>query len=403
MQEETQKELEGNLQVGGKPPLWTINYILICMSSLTMFLALYSLIPTLPVYIDRFGGTTSAVGLALAALTVGSVISRPVAGWALDKYGRRIIFLGGLIFFLLPTVIYIWMVPVITLIVLRFFQGLGWGVGNTGSNTAASDIVPRERLGEGMGFFSVTLSISMAAAPALGLWLIAHYSFKTLFITCSLLTLASIVLAALVKYPQIKKQSTVPKLVFMEKSALRPAMVMLCVTIGYSSFLSFLSLHAMEQGLASAGLFFTSFAVTTLVSRPLSGIIVDRFGTKGYDLGILIGIFAAIAAVPVLAQTTSLLHLVAGGVLYGIGFGFIQPMMLTLAISSVSPEKKGAANATFWTGFDIGVAMGSITWGMVAAAMGYRFMFYLTIIPLVIALVVYFSRSHAKSPAVEQL
>ena len=129
---------------------------------------------------------------------------------------------------------------------------------------------------------------------------------------------------------------------------------------------------------------------------------MDRIGRKGYDLGILIGVLAAIAAVPVLAQTTSLLHLVAGGILYGIGFGFVQPMMLTLAISSVAPEKKGAANATFWTGFDIGVAIGSITWGMVAAAMGYRIMFYLTIIPLVIALVIFFSRRQTKSPAAEQ-
>jgi predicted MFS family arabinose efflux permease len=72
--------------------------------------------------------------------------------------------------------------------------------------------------------------------------------------------------------------------------------------------------------------------------------------------------------------------------------------MLTLAISSVSPEKRGAANATFWIGFDIGVALGSVLWGIVAAAMGYRLMFNLTIIPLVIALAVYFFRIPKKQP-----
>lgn len=392
MREKEQQEAQGDGFPGrARPPLWTFNFILICLSSLALFFAFYSLIPTLPVYIERFGGTSRIAGLALAALALASVITRPFAGWALDKYGRKTIFLGGLLLYLLPMLIYIGMIPVLILIILRFFQGLTWGVGNTASNTVAADIVPRERLGEGMGFFSLTLSVSMAASPALALWLINAYSFPVLFITCSLLTLTSIILASLIKYPKHEFRATAPRLVFMERAALRPALVMLFVTVNYSSALSFLSLHAIAQGLATAGLFFTSFAVTTLVSRPLAGIIVDRKGRKGYDLGILLGIVAIMAAVPFLAQVSAVQHLVAAGVLYGIGFGFIQPMMLTLAISSVSPGKRGAANATFWTGFDLGVAVGSILWGLVAAALGYKFMFNLTIIPLLIALAVYFA------------
>jgi predicted MFS family arabinose efflux permease len=108
---------------------------------------------------------------------------------------------------------------------------------------------------------------------------------------------------------------------------------------------------------------------------------------------------ASIIAVPFLAEAATLLYLVAGGIFYGVGFGFLQPLMLTLAISNVSPEKRGAANATFWAGYDIGVALGSVLWGMVAAATGYKLMFNLTIIPLVFALAVYFFRLPGKQPA----
>ena len=400
MKEKDYDQIAAALPKQEKPPLWTPDYILICLSALAMFLSFHSLIPTLPVYIERFGGTTGAAGLALSALTLAAVISRPFAGWCLDKYGRKKIFIWGLLFFLLPMIIYACMIPVAVLILLRFFQGLAWGVGNTGSMTVASDIVPRERLGEGMGFFSLTLSVSMAAAPALGLWLINSYPFPILFFTCSFLLLLSATLAFFIKYPKIETPSAKTfRPVFMEKSALRPAMVILFVTMGYCAPLSFLALHAAEQGLATAGLYFTAFALTTLVSRPLSGIIVDRSGRKGYDIGALIGTMASIAAVPFLAESSTLFHLVAGGIFYGIGFGFLQPLMLTLAISSVSPEKRGAANATFWTGFDIGVALGSVRWGMVAAAMGYKLMFNLTIIPLVLALAVYFFRVPGKHSA----
>lgn len=380
----------GSKHQQAKPRLWTFNFVLICFSTLFIFMAFHSLYPTLPIYIESFGGTTQIAGLALTSLTVAAILSRPVTGWALDKYGRKKIFLGGLIIFIIPMIIYIWLVPVVLLILLRFVQGLGWGIGNTASGTVASDIVPRERMGEGMGYYSLTLSISMALSPALALWLINQYSFRELFLACSILTALSLLLALFIKYPSIEKPATPPQFVFMEKAALRPAAVILFVIITYSSLISFLPLYATQQGLATAGLFFTAMALTTLISRPFSGIIVDRHGLKGYEISVIIGTAASVAAMPILAQTSTLTHLLVGGALYGIGFGFIQPTMLALAIRSVSPDKKGAANATYWTAVDMGAASGSLFWGFVAAAFGFKILFHLTIIPLVVAMTLFF-------------
>ena len=168
-------------------------------------------------------------------------------------------------------------------------------------------------------------------------------------------------------------------------------MVILFVIFSYVSLISFLPLYVIEQGLKTAGLFFTSFALTTILSRPLSGIIVDRAGRKGYDFSVLIGTLAAAVAMPIIARTTTWLYLLLGGMCYGIGFGFVQPTMLALCIRNMPPEKKGAANATFWTAVDIGAACGSLFWGFVAAAFGYQTMFNLNIIPPLIALAIYFT------------
>ena len=377
------------------PRLLTLDFILICFSTLCIFIAFHSLYPTLPIYIETYGGSTSIAGLALTAVTAAAIISRPITGWALDKYGRKVIFVGGLFLFLIPMVIYIWLVPVVLLIVLRFVQGLGWGIGNTASGTVASDIVPRQRMGEGMGYYSLTLSVSMALSPVLALYLIDHYSFRELFIACSLLTFISMLLALLIKYPKTVTEKPLnapaPSFVFMEKTALQPAAVILFVIITYSALLSFLPLYARQQGLATVGFFFTAMAVTALISRPLSGIIVDRAERKGYDICVIVGVIATVAAMPILAQTTSLTHLLWGGSLYGFGFGFIQPTMLALAIRSVSSHKKGSANATYWTAVDMGAASGSLCWGFIAAAFGYQILFNLTIIPLIIALIIYFT------------
>ena len=386
----------------GKPPLWTASFILICLSALTTYVAFHSLLPTLPLYIQQFGGSTSLAGMALGSLTVAAVLTRPITGWALDSYGRRLIYLGGILLFTIPMIIYIWMIPVITLIFFRFIQGIGWGICNTSSATIASDVVPLQRMGEGMGYFSLAASISLAISPGIGLWITDNYSFPALFIACSILMLISLLLALPIKYPQRKKQKEKIKFVFMERAALRPAMVILFVTFTYSAVLSFLALFVRAQGMGTAGVFFLTLALTTLITRPLSGLIVDRRGNSGYDFAVIIGTLATLVAMPILAQTSTVTHLVVSAVFYGIGFGFIQPTMVALCISKVPQERRGGANATYWTAFDIGVAAGSISWGLVASSFGYSAMFNLTMIPVVVAAAIYFL-SRPKSLPVRQI
>ncbi len=377
-----------NYVVEARPKLWTQDFVLICLSYLTFCIAFHSLLPTLPIYIEKFGGTTGMAGLAMAALTVSAVIIRPITGWALDKYGRKFILFAGLITFMIPSMVFIFMLPVMALLFMRFVQGFGWGIGTTAQGTVVSDIIPGERLGEGLGFYSLANSLSLALAPAIGLWLVNYLSFEALFINSSVLTMSALFLAMGVKYPktEFKKSS---KIVFMEKPALRPSMVTLLVTITYSTFLSFLALFVIQKGMSTAGVFFTVLAVTMFVSRPLAGMIVDRMGRRGYDLTMYVGIATIILSVIIVAQTSTVWHLAIGGVLYGIGFGSIQPTMLALCINSVSPDRKGAANATYWTAFDIGVAVGSIIWGVIAGYFGYVIMFYLNIVPALLALFVY--------------
>ena len=113
-------------------------------------------------------------------------------------------------------------------------------------------------------------------------------------------------------------------------------------------------------------------------------------GKRGYDLAVVIGVTALLVATLFLARTTSSLHLIAGGIIYGIGLGILQPDMLALSVRGLPPEKRGAANATYWTAFDAGTFIGSICWGPVAALLGYGPMFHLTMVPPAAGLLIYF-------------
>ncbi len=375
-----------------KNRLWTANYILVCLASLALFFAFNGLIPTLPIYMERYGEITGAAGLPLAALTIGAVLTRPLTGWVLDVYGRKTIFWVGLLLFLLPTFVFIWMLPAPILIVFRFIQGIGWGICNTAMNTVAADNIPDKRMGEGMGFFTLTMSFTQAAAPAFGLWVMDKYSFPTLFLLLALITSISLVIALIIKYPEFKKKVEKPKFIFMDKLLLRPAVVMLLFCLSLSSVLSFLAVYAVMQGVSATGLFFTFFALSSIIFRPVCGRILDKRREKGYDLVVILGVVAQIIAMLILSRTSSVEHLIIGGAFFGLGFSSIQLAMLSLSLRLMPPEKRGVANATYWTAFDIGVAAGSIMWGIVAAAAGYYIMFNLNIVPIIAAMLVYFAK-----------
>ena len=148
-----------------KPRLWSANFVLICLSTLFLSIVFHSFNTTLPIYIEKFGGTAKIAGLALSSLTAAAIISRPITGFYLDKYGRKLIFLGGIVLFMIPTAIYLKMIPVVMLVAFVLQDWAGYWT--YCFRIVALDIIPRERLGEGLGIYSLANSISMSCAPLL--------------------------------------------------------------------------------------------------------------------------------------------------------------------------------------------------------------------------------------------
>ena len=120
--------------------IWTLNFALLCLASFAVGLPFQALLPTLPLYIESLGGAKETAGFALAALTAGAVASRPPAGWALERVGRKRVLIAGLVAFLAPTVALCLLVPVGPLLAIRLVQGIGWGICTTAMGTAAADL-----------------------------------------------------------------------------------------------------------------------------------------------------------------------------------------------------------------------------------------------------------------------
>lgn len=76
-------------------------------------------------------------------------------------------------------------------------------------------------------------------------------------------------------------------------------------------------------------------------------------------------------------------------VVFGFGFGITQMTLQTMVVRNVPSTRLGAANATFYSGVDMGNGLGALTLGSLAELVGYADMFACSALIIVAALSVY--------------
>lgn len=351
--------------------LFSKNFILTSLSTFTLFSSFYFLLITLPIYIQKIGGTESEIGLIIGVFTISAVVLRPFIGQEVDRRGRKIILISGLLVFLVSMLLYNYTNSVTSLLLLRIFHGIGWGAATTAATTLIADIAPPSRRGEAMGIFGMASNVAMAIGPVLSIILLQAYDFPIIFAIGAGIALVSLLLAL----PISETISLHPKTPIFSREALFPSTLMFTIALTYGSIVSFLSLFAQKQGIENAGIFFTVFAVTLILVRALAGKLSDK---KGRKFVILPGMILITCGLLVLSTAISLSVFLIAALLYGLGFGFVHPSLLALLVDSVSEEGRGAAMGTFTAAFDLGIGMGSIVLGFVLQYFGFQVMYSLS-------------------------
>lgn len=373
-----------------KETLWTKDFISITLINFFIFLSFQMIVATLPLYVENIGGTESIIGWITGLATIAAFIARPIAGVALDKIGRRMVFVVGHIVLIVTTYLFgnfnlIWLI-----LILRFINGIGWGIGSTASITVASDTIPINRFGEGIGLFNLSNGLGMALGPLIGLSILNAFDFKNVVRFGAILGIIALILSQFIRYRKIEKpiesEEGKRSLLPFEKEALGPSLIIGIITITYGAVIAFIPLYGIEEGVINIGLFFTIYAIFLMFTRPIAGKMIDK---KGFNIFIYSGLAILVLALLVVSQASSLPIFILAAVLYGIGFGLLESSLLTMAIKFTPEEKTGGANATFFACFDGGIGVGSIIAGMIAARLGYSMMYLLQIIPIVLAFILF--------------
>lgn len=173
--------------------IWNRRFILLFLTNLLVLAAFYASIPIIPVYCQEIGITGSKVGIVLTAMSVATILFRPVAGYLLDNFNRYRVYLLFLALFCLSFPAFIAFPIFAVLIIIRLYMGAVYSVCASATMTLAGDVLPQSKVTEGISRFAFTVSIGMAVGPFAGIQVQNNLSSKASFLTVFAITVVAFI------------------------------------------------------------------------------------------------------------------------------------------------------------------------------------------------------------------
>ncbi|MBR0405409.1 MAG: MFS transporter [Eggerthellaceae bacterium] len=392
---------ENNAQ---QPKLWTPVFVGIVVMTLCCFCVGQGLNAGTSVYLAQRGATATLAGIGAAAFSVAAAVGRIVCGPIVDAKGRIIVITIGGVIVLCGTLGAALFTDLDLFVLWRLLQGIGFAAVTTASATAAADVLPIERLGEGIGYYGLGQAIAMSIGPALAIFLVSTEPSENLYRGLSVFAAAVFLISFFCRYEKnverLPETATYRRLVerrmeapdehdgetaqtrkrwlnsVFEPKALSGALpnMVIAPTFGFGIF--FTGLFGTTLGVPIAGTFYTVSAVIMIVIRLASRSFMDRTPAfKLHTIAALAGVAFCLTLIAVgqpdidEGLRNGLFYF--AGVPYGLCLGIVAPVNQAVSVKNSPPERWGAANALFFLLLDISIGIAAVLWGVTNDLFGF--------------------------------
>jgi len=347
-----------------RPSLLTPRFILICISGGLYFFSFSVPLSVLPIWVESdLGGTSTQVGISVGIVGLSAAALRPVVGPLGDRRGRRLLVVSGAAIGALHLALLTVVETFPLVVAARLVGGVGEAAVFVGLASAVQDLCPDDRRGEATSYFSLTLYLSLAIAPALGTELADATSTDTVWWLAAGLAAAA---AAIGSVAPGAPDPPPPKPVhgrYIHAAAIGPGVILFLGLIGYTGFLSFAAIHAEEVGIANPGSVFTLLAGMVIFLRAAGARIPDRLGPQTTTTGSLA---FSVAGAVVLGVWTEPVGVYVGTAILAVSQTFFFPALFVLVVDRAPAEERSHAIGSFSMAFDLAFIAGGAFLGVIA-------------------------------------
>ncbi|MEV4882699.1 MFS transporter [Chitinophaga ginsengisegetis] len=344
-----------------KERIYTLHFILLCLSNALFSASFNMMIPELPAYLTRMGGADYK-GYIIGLFTLMAGLSRPFSGKLTDTIGRVPVMIFGSLVCVVCSLIYPLISSVGAFLLLRFFHGFSTGFKPTGTSAYVSDMVPVTRRGEAMGMVGLFSTIGMAMGPAIGGYVAVRWNINIMFQLSAVFALLSVVILIGMKETLTNKQPFRFSLLkisgneIFEPLVWSPVIITFLTYFSYGAILTIIPDFSAYLGISNKGLFFTFFTASSIGIRLLAGRVSDQFGRVPV---LKVSALMMAGSMLMMALAHNSILLLSSAVVYGISVGLNSPAVTAWTVDLGRPEHRGRALASMYIAMEAGIGLGA--------------------------------------------
>lgn len=344
-------------------------------------LGLFMVLPVLALYAASLpGGTPFAVGLAVGAHGISQALLQIPYGWASDRYGRRLVVVGGLIVFAAGSFIAAISDTITGVILGRVLQGAG--AISAVLTAVVGDHISEQRRTRAMAFVGIGIGLSFVLSLLLGPILSSRVGVKGLFMASFGMAVVGLLLA-LWRIPggridTCKSPVTLGNV--LRDRALWPLNIAIFLLHFILSAL-FVSLPFVlrDQFGLDEDVQWKTLGAIILLSIPATILLVLR-SERSKDLAVaarsatfsivLIALSMIALTMGSMSAHVGLLAVVIAGAVFFSGFNFLEANLPARVSMAATEERRGTALGVYASSQYLGVFAGGALAGVSVGAIG---------------------------------
>lgn len=146
------------------------------------------------------------ITLIMTSFMLGLAISQLFYGPLLDRFGRKVVLLGGLVIYCIASTFILFSGNILMLLILRFFQGVGVCSTIVSAMAIARDVYKKEELVKAMATIMAIIGVCPVLAPLFGSFLQSSFGWRASFVL--LLVLGIVYFLCFILYKESIKEKT---------------------------------------------------------------------------------------------------------------------------------------------------------------------------------------------------
>lgn len=366
--------------------IFTLEFIIVFIFHFILMFSMYTTLVSISgVSMEKYGIGPSLAGFVASVFILGILIGRAASGNFINKIGIKNVVWGGVVMFFLTYVLYFLDFGLTFLIIVRLLNGFATGYISTALNTLATIILPEDRRGEGISYFSLSLILASSIGPFMSFTIFKDMPFNQMLLIVFIIMAVTTVSFLFVKTNNSysKDREVTFKLLDKKAAVMSPGILILGFT--QSTIFAFIGTYTLINGYyLAASLYFIVYSIATMLTRPITGRILDYRGPVGLIIATII--FNAIGYYILGGAVNDWMVLISAAVI-GLGMGNYQSIAQATCVSLGDKDNIGLSTSTFFISLETGLGFGPLILGAVAAYVGYGSMYQLMVIPIAVALI----------------